>query len=865
MESKANASSTDALYAQSVMKYASIPLPADMVPTTPPDFANLSAAEIRGIPPHVLMHIMRTGAQGGLQVISPRQVPSSQVVRRTADDSTATFIHVAGSDASPNMDWPVPEGCAKPDMSMFADEPLRKIGKPLAHRTPARAEPLVNLEEQVPSAIQRAWIKARANCTLQMCEDVAGDPETLAAAYEAHFKAPPGSLMRDPGLAIHPERDLKDHAIVVDTSMARQLAPTHVRRVLSVAVGASTAEAFGKFSSFDWTSARVTAETKYYLSVQNEHLSLIDIARKSTCEVGRMLFNPAARSGVSITYHPTPGSAWSHRPDTFSVHPDAAKIVVRNDIHEAIAKELRDGAMFTSPVVAATSARAAVHWVKTRTTGPSGFTNDVFENMPALLGSATMGFSSIARTGSKALRSILYDAIAGAPLTIRCKLTRALTVVREGAEIIGRPHAITGRVMSTLASRLLLLNNHINSAMHTTAMTRGANGDDWYANLIDQLPSDMRVTSVGGLGWARIAVYLMFNPPDNGWRNLMGAIKANTTGMMVGPEAHSGASRCDLGGDHEQAIVLRLDSCISRQKEMYGASYDGAALGCILCARMAEDYGLADTGRMFRVASHGWTLRKMCMWRIVTSYGRMDWTVPDGCEVAVFSEVPEVDGMAVTARWDIASAVESWRTKVARLGFTTMAPGEARDLCDQLSFLTKAPDLTKEIGNDASRRAASGAGLRYAYRTDLLAKNIESNLTFARNDCAAVVKAYANEIQMIRNAKREAELAVAAAEAGNVDSSRLAIVDASAEEFTANVSGFMAPRDEGTNGWYWLPFMEPCEADWIMEQVSANPDMNALMKMIYGSAEETLDAIDQADTIRQMEMAGVGDVLARTS
>jgi hypothetical protein len=838
--------------ALSLSEYSSIPVPADLAPDSPMNWDVLTDDQLMAIPPHMVVHMMRTAAQGGTQIVSPRQVPSTNIVKRTHQDSTSTFVHLAGSAASRGAAWPVPAGYAAPDLDDLDSEPLVKVGTALSRRRPTPADHLVVIGEQVASPIQRAWIKARAAVDLQARTGVSGDAEALSRAYERLFGAAEGSLMQDPGLVISSDSTFRSLALMTDNSMARQLAPIHARRVVSVSVGPSSASAFGPHRGFDWTCARVVAEAKFTLTVQNEGYSLVDVSVGSVAQVGYLLQHPMERSGAVIAYHPTPGVAWSCDPMTFSVHPDLSKSKPRFRVAEWVADELIRGAEFASPLASAAAYRATVDWTRTAELGHGGGLSDTLSGGVRWALEAALSTGVMGKDVSRQLRAEVYQAIAKADVPTGAKTIRAIDTVRGVMRVCKRWLKVTEGVVLGLAGRLISMDAHINAHMNNAAVTRGSDPETWFARLVQQLPVSLRDVSPGTRGWGTLAVYFMLNPPDDKWESLTAAARFKTKSTMETISSVESVDEAIPSKNHHEVMRVRAKSLSARVSDTYSASYDGAALGSVYCARMADAANLPKLAKLFRVNAAAWTFRMRYCRYIYTTIGPISDQVPENSLVwkSTSENLTNVSPTQVTTRVCPHTAY-SWyvkRLKIILGGSNVRIPeelvaGKATDLIRRLNPVK--PDLL-ELGRTtvAEKHWDVMDASRYAVSPSYFADKLEEGMLAAMEDSITVVRSMDHDLGVI---------GAADAVAGPSPMPRLLGGLGQIDE--GYIEGLTeAAKRSVKNGYYWLSFVDPLDSEFVQEIMDSAEWADEVLNTEYPNLESFMADIDGRTEVS----AGVG-------
>lgn len=857
-------------------EYDAIPLPADFFPNGYFDLSQLSGDEIMSIPPHLIVHIHRTNSQNGLQVISPRQVPSTNIVKRVRTDSAASFVHLAGSDALSGATWNVPKGSRKPDESVMEDEPMKKAGAPLAERTPARVDPLVHILDGVVNPVDRAWIKSRANVDLQMSDSVGGSSEDLATAIEKRFGAEEGALMKDPGLVAIVSPDLLHHALVVDNSMARELASVQARRVITVAVGPSSNEALGAYRAFDWTCARVTAGAKFHLTVINEGHSLTTVSSVASATVGELLQRPMSRGTNVLAYHPTPATVWNYEPHTFSIHADASKMTRSAVPSSMVRRQLMECAETVSPIVSALAHNATVSMTRSRVDKQEheskASARDSFGGFYSKVSGAVTKMTSIGKTGAKALRSEIFSALTSASAVDLAKMVKALSVVQEFVDYFGDVMTVSEGVISALATRVTSMDTYLHAHMCGAAVIKHEDPDEWFATLSGQTTGSR--DSPGSKGWAKMAIRFMLKPPNKKWRDLLGALKRRTIQALDAKHRVSFSTVPEDYLAHDAAAAVLMKATVARRKAVHCASYDGAALGSVLCARMADEEGFTSVAKACRVNAAGWTLRQRFLARTYVSFEEVSANRP-GTPRTWVSKAGIVESgkpVRISTRVTPHSAYSQWRDKIGDLFKPESVIAPKRVLSGGIAYAVR---MTRPVGLDG-RELSDGEivylsssdmeSVSYAMEPSKLAAALERNLDFIHKDAVEAVEKYSVDARKMEDkANAAARASVPRPKREPIDMSTKAhkeepVVSSVDESLWKEMEEVAVSVER--NGWYWLTKTSSQDSQYIMDCQPNISGFNEIMSMTYPSRDVFLCAFDEAEEAEAQEVRNTGDALA---
>jgi hypothetical protein len=824
--------------ARNVGDYAVIPLPPELAPRDPDFMATLSDEEIWDMPAHVAVHLMRTSAQGGVQIISPRQIPSSAAVQKTSRDARQTFLHVTASEASQTRTWPEPEWVKRPPASWFAHEPLAKDGEPLATRKPAKAAPVAFGVGDIANPFRRALAKINANVDFQRREDVRGDPDALAVAYARLWGMPDDFFGSGPVVTMAHLTGLREHAIMPDHAFARSLAPIQERRVVAVSVTTSDSGAFGPDRAFDWTSARVTAEAKFQLSVANERLSLVDVSISPMYKVGSL--GPGPRPSGILVYHPGKASVWCYSGDTFAIRPSAPEAIRRSKLVAVASENFTVGAHVVTSREIMRASTNAVHWVRTQASAVDLASTDTMSTGMAAIYRAVASARSTARTAGAALRSWLYDAVMDAPRHASVKFQRAISTVRQAVDVVGYDLWPDPDLAKDLAKSLVQLDASIAMRMHAVAAVRNEDADAWFTSLSRMLRD--RGAGPGTHGWAWMAVMFALNPPDEKWEGMVAALRAAASvSMRAGTIPLSGASYSSVEATYKLADV-RAKTAVAHHKLLYSASYDGVAQASIFLARLADRRRHRSMARALRANAYCWSFRS----RVVRTL-----------DVRITPVMEEYRGYSCVVEEDWMGGAVAYQTRLAPLkhyrawkkGLDAMGSPLARNCQEEIPGLSisTAMQLTRPVvgrltfDDDVDLgRVAECDAFRYACAPERLGSETERFLEYAVTDARAAFTATSEEFRRAREVESSRNNAMLEAlELPETDEPATAPGD-------VDVLAGMLERDVVADGWFYMAQMDQTVVDVMMTSMLEDPTLEVLFSREYTSQGQFEDAYMEA-------------------
>lgn len=151
-------------------------------------------------------------------MVSPRQTPIGSCLTRVVRDRRSDFTFIVGSDAVHSDYWPtVNDDLEEDEVSrQIAGTVMDKSGMALANRGKTHTHRL-RVEEQLDgNPVLKAFLKARQMVDLQKREDVRGDSDALAVAFERVWGAQEGTISGENYLTVDVVDNLARYAIGAD-------------------------------------------------------------------------------------------------------------------------------------------------------------------------------------------------------------------------------------------------------------------------------------------------------------------------------------------------------------------------------------------------------------------------------------------------------------------------------------------------------------------------------------------------------------------------------------------------------------------------------------------------------------------------
>lgn len=577
-----------------------IPIPVEYAPCGGAPFAAYSDDEIMAIPPALLVHVLQTASNGGLQIIAPQQIPLGDTILRTAEKRHTKDMMLVGSVASRNMDWPVVSSPVP--AHLFPDTPIDGGAIAVAVRKKTKTIPLAPRTEDTDDPVVKAFIQARALIDLQARTDVGGDPRSMAEIMANAWGVSANQILDLPSVSLAPTGELLRYAARADQVTPRIYSTLNTLLCISSAAHTTGRLVYGRHAAVDWRRARVASEAAFLMSMKSEGYSLLDMRLDE--RPGDPRASPI-RAGIFQT-RPRPGCVWSCAPETFRLTPKIGPATERDGViiprvMEALVRydeEARPVAM------ARTGGTGMSHAVTTRLS----LTDDTYES---LITGYVMGVEGHAagmvrgKTAQRTVRSVMYNSLSGMPTTAKIRLlelARAFTdataeagltklwdAYRHMANCFG---SICSEVRSTIAAEAIV--------RHTTL-------DDWWSDFASALPKELQQQKEGTAAWGAGMFWMLCNPPEPKWRSLQTAMAVaqmtQLTTISV-PEQYLPIVRRSVG-----RVTAAMHSRCSAVSHAFSERYAAMTHLAMIMGDEAESRKKMAWKRRLRVAGAMWDLR----------------------------------------------------------------------------------------------------------------------------------------------------------------------------------------------------------------------------------------------------------------
>lgn len=579
-----------------------IPLDDSYVPVGGSPLEDMSDQALLDVPPHMICHVQRTAAQGGLQVISPRQTPFSCLMDRVSRDTRDIGDHVVGSTAYNEEGWPTLDGASL--AGLLPDQPLSMKAADAALRQKTRTEPLTASNRILTDPILSCLVKGRACIDLLRRDDVSGGAEELAQLLAEAWGISKQEMDDMDAFTLGVTGSLLRHCIKADEVFPTIHAPIQIKRCIGVGASQVSREVLPEDCAMDWRRFRVFCEAVFYLATSTEGYSLKQLA--SHPAPGDPTARPN-RSGV-MCFVPAPATSWCHAPSTFCITPvlesDMGRgLGVPSDVYKALTRYVE---------VARPMLKIEALTAKTRARRTSARQIE-----PPLGETLTAGYSLMTRcllvgsargkTSSAAVRNIIYKALDSSPLPLRLRLARYISIAASECRVHLGLDEVPDSIIDKLASKFRPLGEHIRIKIAEEAVKRGKSIEEWWSDCMAQVPGRFEEFKEGTAGWTKIGLWLTFKANSHKWHALSKAVEfsalreaeASAVGNMSLPPAYGSPDRMEAVGRATVANVTRV----------YAGYYSGVADVALAISDELDKMRKPTSANKLRDAAFLWTLR----------------------------------------------------------------------------------------------------------------------------------------------------------------------------------------------------------------------------------------------------------------
>lgn len=586
--------------ANSQNAWACIPLPPDITEIPDSPFEGMSVRTVVNAPPQLLAHIIRTKANSGVQVLSPRATPMLSVVERI-DPWTRQADHlVVTTQASANTTWPTVDG--RDVSSMFPHEPNRSAGADSAQvtKTKTRVIGKALAANSAADPISRAVVRAAAVIDVQRRADVAGDADALAEVLDVAWGLPLGTFSTLAPLVLASSQDLLRTAISSAHNGPDVLTSIQRKKVIHVYGGTLNRASYGANIGMDWARQRAIARTIYNLSTQLEGMDLRPNSRTwAAADVSAPIHS--SERDKHLVFQPVYGSALCVDPSTFrflkadNPPPRFARclglhgpnmVMTEAELATTLAEMVKAGL----PPVAASAVeetfrlnkitRLVLGEVEGATVRVRGSdTAGLYRPRAAALALAHSEMTSHLKTKlargaapGTVIRSRIYDVMGSVDAAELVPVFRTMSVLMAEASRYGipnRPYALLRQLASRLSHTLGSL---VVQSLAQEADRVGSTLDEWMEVANGVMPKPLRSEGCSTLSWATFAVWSMWAGTTAKWVGALKAASHKTLQALASASMKATFSTVTL--TVEDPVMEAASAALAACKRLYAPYYE---------------------------------------------------------------------------------------------------------------------------------------------------------------------------------------------------------------------------------------------------------------------------------------------------
>jgi hypothetical protein len=559
-------------------------MPAEVVPRNAAPLENVSDEDLLNACPSVLSRIIRTAANGGLQVTGPEEVSAARLLNRVKPDHMQSDLVVVGSVASRDMDWPTYDG--KPLPKFHAHEPFKSRTSIMATRSTTATKSIAPGVSSITDPVLKAMVTAAGVIALQDAEGVMGHTEALREVLEDAWGVERGTFGFFAPYAMGPSGDLLRYAVGMDRLRPVVHMPLQVANLMSVYTAPTVRQDYGDDIGVNWARIRAVAQAIFHLTKRSEGHDMLTLAS------GMPPGAPGGdlkRDGI-LVFQPARLTMLACPPSTFRIMPSKkvkkANIQVASEIAKSIlahAEALRlagpevvlqrPQAMTRSKVMSIAPIPGTVLQVATQRTIRGAL-------LPVSRG----------RRPNKVVRSHIYSALNSA-INPENHLEAAIAteMIRDMGDIAKRCSFSIPRdtLAHTLARSLSRMAPNIRNHLEAEAGRLASSLHDWYDEIITVVPEEMRPQSECTTGWMLAMSYEILSSNNVKWLHLAQATLASRVKQAMRDTlgtAHANVAKAGL-----DAGISACNAYVSKSSKVWSMHYEASKTAAYRVASAVED------------------------------------------------------------------------------------------------------------------------------------------------------------------------------------------------------------------------------------------------------------------------------------
>lgn len=707
-----------------------VPLPNHIAPTGGNPLAALSDEVLLSMSPTLVMHVQRTAAMGGFQIISPRATSLAASMARTDHARRTTDMFLVGSIASRNTEWPTIDG--DPMTTLFPNHPVDAFPSQLAARHRVKTVGVMSSADKSGDPVLKSYLTGRAIVDLQRRTDVAGSGDLVGRALASAWGVPHWEYEAEAEATLAPQGDLLRYAIRADEAYPLLNAPVEAKKCISVGANTAGRELYGEFCAIDWRRLRVGVESVYYMSVRTEGHSLVDMSLDEPPGDPRA---SVTRPGI-LQFRPMPGSVWTYSPDTFRIDPPNSGVVqsavtLPDRVSQAIRTFYRDA----RPIALAVASGMPLNLVPTSNAEPSTRTREALVAGYTTVIKLATTHAPRGKTAAAAVRDFLYNVLSATSTLSGVSTIWVARYLAETANQCGMGYLVDFHLVRLLAGRLSEHMGDIRLKIAAEAARHSEDIDTWWAALSASLPAELKERPENTSAWAVATAYYLLFPYSAKWSGLRTAMALRSQRVL--PIIRSSSVRLPAALGSRERVVEAAAADTRALGAAYGAYYGAMREVCEILAAQCLRYGNAMSSHRFTTAGMLWDIR-------AKATSSVKFHTEDDTRETAGRYVGRTGAYHITVA--PYNAYRRWYEHIHRSRFVSRTAKEA--FPDHITGTVSATFRGKttalyHMGHEANVRA-----FRYVANPSVLADDMERTLADLMTDITATIQRYENEVPL---------------------------------------------------------------------------------------------------------------------
>jgi hypothetical protein len=710
-----------------------VPLPPDVVPTGGAPLAAVDDDTLLNMCPTLLVHMQRTAAMQGVQVISPRAASLGASFARTAHSRRTTDMFLVGSIASRNVEWPnVGEGDLR---ALFPNQPIDAYPTQLASRHRVKTSGIMSAQDKSGDPVLKSYLTGRAIVDLQRRTDVAGAGSLVAMALATAWGVDVWDYEAEAEATLAPMGELLRYAIRADEAYPMLNAPIEAKKCISVGANTAGRTLYGEYAAIDWRRLRVGMESVFYMCMRTEGYNLMEMVTDQPPGDPR---GDPLRMGI-MQFRPMPGSVWSYEPSTFRIDaPPAERLTKAVTLPARVALAIRTFYADARPIALAAATGVPMSLVPTSNASVSTRTRESLVAGYTVATKLAATHSARGKTTAAAVRDYLYVALSESHSLSALSTLWVIRYLSETANACGMSHLLDDQMTRIVAGRLSEVMTDTRIKIAAEASRRSEDLDDWWAALASSLPATFKTRPENTSAWCIAAAHYLIHPYSRKWANLRSALAIKSHRTM--PALRATNIRLPAVLRSRERVVEAAAADARALGATYGAYYGAMREVCEMLAVQCTRYGNSLAAHRLMTAGMMWDIRA----KTATS---IKFHVEDTTSVKAGHYTSKTGTYHITTapypayrRWYEHIHESRLVSRAAKEGYPSTIQGAVA-----LAFSGHVTPLY-HLGELSTARA-----FRYAARPDQLASDIERTLSEIMRDLQATIDHFENEAPLADN------------------------------------------------------------------------------------------------------------------